>query len=57
MSFDLSFGTKSKSLTFELKQAIHGRKTLTCTKNRTKIDKIEKKDPSMRLDLKSPNEI
>ena len=24
MSFELSFGTKSKSLTFELKQVIHG---------------------------------
>ena len=31
-SFDLSFGTKSKSLIFELKQAIHGGKDLNCKK-------------------------
>ena len=36
MSFDLSFGTKSKSLTFELKQAIHGKNNLTW-KNRIKL--------------------
>ena len=29
-SFDLSFVTKSKSLIFELKQAIHGGKDLSC---------------------------
>ena len=31
-SFDLSFVTKSKSLIFELKRAIHGGKDLTCKK-------------------------
>ena len=31
-SFDLSFGTKSKSLIFVLKEAIHGRKDLNCKK-------------------------
>ena len=31
-SFDLSVDTKSKSLTFDLKQAIHGEKNLSCKK-------------------------
>ena len=31
-SFDLSFVTKSKSLIFELKQAIHGGNDLNCKK-------------------------
>ena len=40
-SFDFPIGTKSKSLTFDMKQAIHGEKDLTCKeKNKNWYNRI-----------------
>ena len=50
-SFDLSFGTKFKSSTFESNQAIHGESNLTCKESNKNciIEKKNEQDPSMRL--------